>query len=90
MISFMAKRRRKKAGMKAQAAPASTAPTAMPGIMIQAGAWGKSRTMPVAPMAPMMYWPSAPMFQIRIRKHTATPVAHKKMGMVLSSVSSRL
>ena len=46
-----------------------------------------SSATPPAAMAPMTNWPSAPMFQMLERKHTANPRAISKSGVAFTASS---
>ncbi len=55
---------------------------------VPAGTIGMSTTAD-APQAPMRNWPSAPMFQRRIRKARAQASPVRMSGVALTSVSER-
>ena len=83
-ISPALKRSRRNAVTAAQAMPpstpaSSTAPTIQRPLSLSA-----SSATPPAAMAPMMNWPSAPMFQTLERKHTASPSAISSSGVALT------
>jgi hypothetical protein len=62
-----------------------TTPASTTGTTIQAPVpLSASRATPPAKIAPMMYWPSAPMFQTFERKHTASPSAMISSGVALT------
>ena len=48
-----------------------------------------NKATPLAAMAPITYWPSAPMFQTLERKHTASPNAISNKGVALTASSPR-
>ena len=77
----------KKAGMRAHRPPQRIAATAM---MSSSGSCGivlpNFSAKNVAPMAPAVIWPSAPMFQKCILKHGAMASAQPSSGMAILMV----
>src|SRR6266487_2629555 len=76
--------------MKPHAAPAAIPAKIIAGIKIQAEFWAGSRghnTTALAPHAPMMNCPSAPMFHNFMRNATEQASAVNRMGVALTIVS---
>ena len=90
MISLTPKRDLRTPGIRPHAAPprkpatSITDRTTMPGV--PAGSSG-ARTTALAAQAPSSSWPSAPMFQSRIRKASAQARPVRMSGVDLTSVS---
>ncbi|MNU01789.1 hypothetical protein D3C72_2452930 [compost metagenome] len=58
--------------------------TMMAGTIQGPVVWSAVRATPAAKMAPIRYWPSAPMFHTLERKHTARPSAMISKGVALT------
>ena len=69
--------------------PPST-PASSTGTTIQPPVVGPALSAtPEAKMAPIRYWPSAPMFHTLERKHTASPSAMMSSGVALTMSSDK-
>ena len=86
-ISLALKRSRSKATMAAQAMPPNTPASKMTGIIQPPVLLSASSATPPAATAPMTNCPSAPMFQILERKHTASPKAISSRGVAFMANS---
>ena len=86
MISFTPQSARGIAAIKAQTAPATIAATTISGRRTSAEAVEKVSAAQVAPIAPTWNCPSAPMFQSRIRRQTATARPVSASGIAFSAV----
>ena len=68
----------------AQTMPPATPASRMTGTIQRPVSLPASSATPPAATAPMMNWPSAPMFQTLERKHTASPSAITSSGVALT------
>ena len=78
------------AGIAAQTAPPKIPAAIISGMIQNACAFGSAKATPAPASAPMMYWPSAPMFQILAWLPSERPSAMMMSGAALVSTSCHL